>query len=154
MPRPSRRGNGRQIDLTLFGAVSDMELLAIVDDLADENGWTRILEVRLQIGENVEAEKRSGVPSRLSWMRRYGWLEADPPMSVKSVKAGERRFRLTQIGHTLLDNPSLSKAMEGQLARLNPAQRLVMTRELAEAAHSGAEEIRTALRRQWNRSMR
>jgi hypothetical protein len=147
---PKRNGDGprERVDLTLFG-VSDNELLGIIDDLADENGWTHTFDVRIQIGERPEEKgenrTRSGVAPRLSWLKRYGWLEQ---------KSDDRScWRLTAIGHALLDNPKLSASIENALAKLNPAQRLRLTRELGEAGAHAPDEIRTALRRQWQRSL-
>lgn len=142
----SGRRNGR-IDLSLFG-MSDPELLARVDDLADENGWTHTLDVRLAIGEHPEeadASHRSGVGPRLSWMKRYGWLEQH---------ADQRSmWRLTAMGHAILDNPDLSKSIEAALSKLNPAQRLRLTREMAQSGATGPDEIRSALRREWQRTL-
>lgn len=140
------RGNGdsaRGLDLTIWG-ISDAELLAIVDDLADENGWTSNLDVRVQLGEKVEEVKHSGVGSRLAWMRRYGWLERHPETG---------QHRLTAIGHALLERPELARSVESALAKLNPAQRLRLTREMAESGQHGPLELRQALRRQWVRSL-
>lgn len=134
----------RGLDLTIWG-ISDTELLAIVDDLADENGWSTTLDVRIQLGENVETVKHSGVPQRMSWMVRYGWLERNP--DHKST------WRLTAMGHAILDNPQLGRAVENALDKLNPAQRLRLTREIAEAGHNSSDELRVALRRQWQRSL-
>lgn len=148
---PGRNGSGpeRRIDLTLWG-ISDAELLGVIDDLGDENGWTTTLDVRLQLGEKAPEEAttgtRSGVGPRLSWLLRYGWLE-HPGTGDRSM------WRLTAIGHALLDNPSLSKTVEAQLAKLNPAQRLRLTREIAEGGHESPAELRNALRRQWQRSL-
>jgi hypothetical protein len=142
-------GKNGHIDLTIWG-ISDFELLGVVDDLADEEGWTYTTEVRLQLGESLDKGYRSGVGSRLGWMRRYGWLESKGTGSRSDPKA----FRLTTVGHTLLDNPNLSGAFERTFKGLNPAQRLILTRELAEGAAGGVEEIHSALRRQWTRSMR
>jgi hypothetical protein len=144
------RGRGNdgppRIDLTLWG-ISDSELLGIVDDLADEDGWTHTLDVRLQLGENLEADQttRSGVGPRLSWLKRYHWLEQHPD--------DRTCWRLTAVGHALLENPKLSKTVESALDRLNPAQRLRLTRELGEAGAGSTEEIKTAIRRQWQRSL-
>jgi hypothetical protein len=148
----ARRRNGDDDeappDLTLFG-VGDSELLGIIDDLADENGWTHTLDVRLQLGEKVDEERkgprRSGVGPRLSWLRRYGWLEQAPD--------DRSSWRLTAMGHALLADPTLSRSVETALAKLNPAQRLRLTKELAEFGHDTSMEIRTALRRQWVRSL-
>lgn len=138
------------IDLTLWG-ISDAELLAIIDDVADENGWALTSDIRLQLGENLDRVpgQRSGAGPRLSWMRRYGWLESEG----KGTKKEPKRWRLTAVGNALLDNPKLTAQFERTFVSLNPAQRLALTRELGEGAGSGAEEIRNALRRQWQRSL-
>lgn len=145
MATPNGRADEhRGLDLTIWGN-SDPELLGIVDDLADEDGWTTTLDVRMQLGENVEVVKHSGVPQRLSWMVRYHWLERHAE--------GKSRWRLTAMGHAILDNPDLSKSVENALDRLNPAQRLRVAREIAESGMNGAPEVKTALRREWQRSM-
>jgi|SRR6516165_10093306 hypothetical protein len=140
-----------RIDATLFG-VSDSELLAIVDDLADENGWTNTYDIRVQLGEDLESPRRTGVGVRLAWLRRYGWLEKgerDRDPNNQWVQT----WRLTAMGHALVENPKLTAAFERTLEGLNPAQRLALTRELGEMGQAGAAEIRTALRRQWQRSL-
>jgi hypothetical protein len=133
----------RGLDLTIWG-ISDPEILGIVDDLADAEGWTLTVDVRLQLGENVEdSGHRSGVGPRLSWLRRYGWLEQHVD--------DRSRWRLTPSGEALLDHPDVPAAVERALAKMNPAQRLRLTREIAE--DGGRSEYRTALRRQWQRSL-
>ena len=146
MPNGSRRRNGQppaRLDASIWG-MSDPELLAVCDDLADENGWVTTLDVRMQLGEPVEEVKHSGIPQRLSWMRRYGWMERSPETG---------HWRITAMGHQILDNPELSRTVESALAKLNPAQRVRLTRELAEVGHEAPLEIRAALRRQWQRSL-
>jgi hypothetical protein len=128
--------------------MSDTELLARVDDLADENGWTHTIDLRLAIGENPEdadVAHRSGVGPRLSWMKRYGWLEQHVD--------DRTRWRLTAIGHAIIHDPDLSKAVQNALGKLNPAQRLQLTREIASSGATGADEIKTALRREWQRNL-
>jgi hypothetical protein len=116
-------------------------LLAIIDDVQGDDGWTYTHDVRLQLGESLEV-KRSGVGSRLAWMRRYGWLEQHPEH--------RNAHRLTGMGEALLLNPKLTKAVESALDNMNPAQRVALTKELAE----NGMDIRDALRRQWRRSLR
>jgi hypothetical protein len=129
-------------DASLWG-ISDAELLGIVDDLADENGWTQTVEVRLQLGENLDRVRHSGVGSRMAWMRRYGWLE----------RAEDGAHRLTAMGHAILENPDLSRAVQSALERLNPAQRVRLTREIAQGATGAPGELQTALRREWRRNL-
>jgi len=146
-PRARDNGKGDQsrgLDLSIWG-ISDTELLAVVDDLADENGWVATRDVRLQLGENPEeVGHRSGFGSRLAWQKRYGWLERSPE---------DGRWRLTAMGHAILDNPNLSRAVENALDKLNPAQRVRLAREIGESGASAPSEVRHALRRQWQRSM-
>lgn len=154
---PSRNG---RVDMSLFG-ISDADILGIVDDLADENGWTTTMAVRMQLGEDPWAaatgEHRSGVGVRLAWLKRYGWLESGQRERIESDDERGWRWsqtwRLTAMGQALLDNPSLSRSVERALDGLNPAQRLRMVRELGEAGFSSAPEVQAALRRQWKRSM-
>ena len=118
--------NNGGLDASIWG-ISDTELLAIVDDLADENGWTTTLAVRLQLGEDPEAVgHRTGIGGRLAWMVRYGWLE-------RHADRKRSDWRLTAMGHAMLDNPDLSRAVESALAKLNPAQRIRLAREIGEA---------------------
>jgi hypothetical protein len=152
--------NGR-VNMTLFG-ISDADLLGMIDDLADENGWTTTMAIRVQVGEDpwipAVGEHRSGVGIRLGWLRRYGWLEKGDRERIDSDDERGWRWsqswRLTAMGQALLDNPELSRTVEKALDGLNPAQRLRLTRELGEAGFGAAPEIQAALRRQWRRSMK
>jgi hypothetical protein len=128
-------------DMSLYG-ISDTELLAIVDDLSDENGWTMTIDVRLQLGENPEDKIKSGVGPRLAWMRRYGWLES-----------GSKTWRLTAMGHAVLDHPELSQAFQSAMEKLTPAQRLQLTRRLSEDGAQRPTEVYQALRREWQRNI-
>ena len=130
--------------MTLDG-ISDSELLAIVEDLANEDGWTHTLDVRMQLGENVEGPGRSGVGPRLSWLKRYGWL--------KQHQDDRRLWQLSAAGHALLDNPRIGTAVERAMSGFGPAQWLALTRELGQAGFAQPLEVRTALRRQWHRSL-
>jgi hypothetical protein len=149
-----RRNNGR-VDATLFG-ISDPEILGIVDDLADENGWATTYGVRVQLDEDVNSAERTGIGIRLGWLRRYGWLEKGERERVETNDERGWRWsqswRLTSMGHALLDNPDLSRTFETAFERLNPAQRLRLCRELGEFGSRAAPEIGNALRRQWRRS--
>lgn len=160
----SNRSNGRVVrNMRVDGDYSDAELLAVVEDLADENGWASTFSIRHQLGEDPWLPRRgegktSGVGIRLAWLRRYGWVERGPNVKVVSDEADygwrwSTSWRLTAMGNALLDHPDLSRSVERALETLNPAQRLKLTRELAEAGHGAPMEIQQALKRQWRRSM-
>lgn len=156
----SSRRNGR-VDMTLMG-ISDADLLGMLDDVGDENGWATTYALRVQLGEDPwvpsKGEHRSGVGVRLAWLKRYGWLESGPRERIDSDDERGWRWsqtwRLTAMGNSLLDNPSLSRSVENAMEGLNPAQRLRLVRELGEVGYGMAPEINAALRRQWKRSMR
>lgn len=141
--------------MTLYG-VGDVEVLGIVDDLADENGWVTTYAMRARLGEDVDSPERSGVGSRLGWLRHWGWLEKGERERVETNDERGWRWsqswRLTAMGDALLDNPKLPAQVERSLSAANPAQRLALTRELAESGLGAPAEIRVALRRQWTRS--
>lgn len=146
--RENGAGGPRRRDMSLLG-ISDTELLAVIDDLGDEDGWVAILDVRVQLGENPEDSSgrdsvRSGVGPRMSWQRRYGWLEKHPDTGL---------WRLTAMGTAILKGGSLSSQFEKLLSNLNPAQRVQLTREVSQAGDGAPEAIRAALRREWQRNM-
>ena len=77
--------------MTLYG-MGDAELLAVVDDVADENGWATTFSIRFQLGEDPWLPRKgeggtSGVGMRLAWLRRYGWVERGPSVKVESDEA-------------------------------------------------------------------
>jgi len=149
------RGDPAKFDFSLFG-VSDTEVLGMVDDLADENGWVTTYGVRQQLGEKPP-DRLYNIGQRLGWMRRFGWLEKGERTKVESwVGPGwewTSTWRLTAMGHAILDNPNLSRTVENALEKMNPAQRVRLAREIGESGNAGPNEIRAALRRQWQRSM-
>jgi hypothetical protein len=57
------------------------------------------------------------------------------------------------MGHSILDNPNLTKAAQRALDGLNLAQRVRIAREIAESGAHADQSARTALRRQWSRSI-
>lgn len=139
----ARNGGGRRgIDASIWG-ISDSELLAIVDDLADEDGWTSSIDVRSRLGEDLEAVKHSGIPQRLAWSTRYGWLERHPDRAL---------WRLTPEGNAILGG-DLSRTFERSFERLTPAQRVTLTRELSAGGRAASSSFRDALRREWQRNL-
>src|SRR5437764_6958475 len=114
MAKPEPERHRSALDVSIWG-ISDTELLAVIDDLADENGWTSNYDIRLQLGEEIEETgHRSSVPGRIARMRRYGWLEQNAD--------NRAQHRLNAMGHAILDNPELSKSFTTALGKLNPAQ--------------------------------
>ena len=105
MTASNGRGPDRR-DLSNWGA-SDSEVLGIVNDVCNEgDGWASTYDVRVRFGEHPEETgHRTGVPSRLAWLRRYGWLE----------RGDEGGWRLTEIGLAILERPDLPKTVADRL---------------------------------------
>jgi hypothetical protein len=135
--------------MTLMG-ISDTELLAIVDDLADGGGWATTLDVRLQLGENPEDPARSGVGPRLSWLRRYGWVDQHPDDA--GAKSGGKRWRVNRVGQSLLDG-RIDGRISDALKQMRPGARVEFIRMLGEGAATSGDSYRAAYRRQWSRSL-
>jgi len=144
MTASNGRGPDRR-DLSNWG-VSDAEVLGIVSDVCEEgDGWASTYDVRLKFGEHPEESgHRTGVPSRLAWLRRYGWLERNHD---------DGRWRLTEFGQAVIRRPTLPKPVADRLDGLNLAQQLALTRRLTESGAAAIPEARTAIRRQWQRSL-
>ena len=71
---------------------SDAELLHIVNDLADADGWVEASAVAARIGIQHENPTRC-VISRFSWLCRFGVMHRDPD---------ELRYRLTPEGQAVI----------------------------------------------------
>src|SRR5215469_5947083 len=106
----SGRNGHRSFDLYAF---SDEELLALVKDNLDEEGWVTSLELADAIGvPDDEPNRLSGIGVRLGWMQKFGAIRKDdrPPL-VPS------RYTLTGRGIVILE-ATFSKGLETQLANL------------------------------------
>jgi hypothetical protein len=71
----------------------DEELLALVNDLAGQDGWVSTHEFAAAVGLPANS-----VGSRFSWMRKYGVLE-------RNLRLGDpyfRCWRLTEMGESVM----------------------------------------------------
>lgn len=147
----SKNGHGhlRNIDL------SDRELLHIMLDVADENGYAVSTHIAEQLGIRG-AEKKSGkrsargiVSARLAWMNRYGFVRRIPPEALRLPRTEESRWEVTEIGRELAAG-RLTKALENSLTSIRPGQALLLMRQLGIASYvNAAPEMATAVRREW-----
>jgi hypothetical protein len=78
-------------------------------------------------------------------MIRYGWLEHH--------STDRKLWRLTAMGHAILDGGDLTKTMQTMLDKLSPAQRVRLTREIGQSGSRSPDEIKAALRREWQRTL-
>lgn len=128
---------------------SDRELLHILLDKADDEGWTTTFDLMdaLRLGHpdadasDKEREKRAKhcIGTRFSWMVRYKWVERDEETRTK--------WRPSEAGHDLM-NGRLTKAVERALAGMKPADRILAMRMLTMDYNRAAPDS-IMLRREW-----
>jgi hypothetical protein len=127
---------------------SDRELLHILNDLADNEGWATTEEIAdaLHISPPGRVTKdyrekygKHCVATRYSWMVRYGWVERDPSRT---------KWRLTEIGEELMAG-NLNKRIEDAISQLSSGDRILVMRRMTEAFRIDREEAATMLRREW-----
>jgi hypothetical protein len=133
---------------------SDRELLLIVYDVRDPEGWSSARDVaRINLDH---PEPHRPVASRLSWMRRYGAVEREfmrdehgNPMRTPNGKLRfTQRWRLTDRGMALAQG-KLSDTDRQALDRFTDDQLLVVTRWLTERQRESDLVAGALVRREW-----
>ena len=114
--------------LTLLD-VSDRELLLLVRDHADRDGYVYAdqIAVILDIGGDNPART---VSSRFAWLKRLGALEREQdPAEKRGVVTGQKGWRLTELGEAIARG-RLNKTTETLLGKLDPGAMILLTRWL------------------------
>lgn len=119
----------------------DAELLAIVNDMADGDGWSTSEAIAAQIGIDAK-HARQCVGSRLSWLRRWGYVERHPEIPA---------WQVSPLGNALLGG-KLTKTARGIIERMNDADRVLFTRLLASTSRAAGASSK-AYEREWKREM-
>ena len=136
----ARNGHGELNALTLLD-FSDYELLAIIDDHLNDDGWASVWDIAETLGIKREHAQRC-VSSRFSWMKRWGWIQKHPD---------ERGlYALTAVGEALAKG-RLTKAAERALSDLSPGDRVRVTRKLAVDTAQVGFQARKMMQREWRR---
>jgi len=129
--------NGRRrFDLYAF---SDEELLALVRDNLDEEGWVTSSDLADAIGVPDDEEQRlAGIGIRLGWMVRYGVIRKnDKPPLLPS------RYTITGRGIVILD-AAFSKDLETQLRGLKGEALWRLAREVT-GRYGRADDVSASL---------
>ena len=139
--------NGR-VHLDLY-AFSDEELLALVKDNLDGDGWVSSRELADAIGLDPEsAERNYVVGQRLSWMVRYGVVakNSEPPVHPA-------RWTLTGRGIVILE-ATFTKGFEEELKKLKGDHVWRLARAVSERYSSADEASANMVRRSFQRAQR
>lgn len=127
---------------------TDRELLHLVEDLADSDGYTDaavIAEtIKIPNPPNNPHYARHCVGTRFSWMGRFGWLERHPEERSK--------WRVTQVGRQLMTG-NLTKTAERAFNSMKAGDRVLLTRMLARASITDIPEARKMVTREWQHGM-
>jgi hypothetical protein len=138
--------------------LSDREVLLVVADVADDDGWAYAYDVAERLGVADAYRRRAGA-QRLSWLKRYGAVEreheADEHGNLMYV-AGDphrprygQRWRLTATGEALASG-RLRAAQQRAVDDADEAQLLLVARIVAERARASSSSAAAKLiEREW-----
>jgi hypothetical protein len=138
---------------------SDRELLLVINDTADEDGWVDALELATRLGLEGDYPRRA-VASRLSWLHRYGAVQREHERDESGVVRYHRdgrvrytqRWGLTEAGLALAIG-QLRKGDESALERLKDEQMILVTRWVQERSHrNGGATMAKLVEREWKRA--
>ena len=132
---------------------SDRELLLILDDVADSDGWASSRDMTEPVGLPEDGYRH--VSSRLAWLRRYGAIEREllwdengnPIMGPLGQKQGQR-WRPTEAGR-LMAYGKLSKAQYRALEAIGEGQMILAMRQMSLHYQQSSEIGATLARREW-----
>lgn len=118
---------------------SDVELLALVNDNADQDGWVKTEEMVLAIGLDVKNATQC-VGSRFAWLKRYGAVEKHPTDTLT--------WRLTGIGRAMV-KANLSASEQRMLENLADDKLLSLARGVTNRYRSTTATGAQLMRREW-----
>lgn len=121
---------------------TDRELLHIVDDCTNEEGYAHTLEIAEKIFGDPEPSKqdRHYVGSRMAWMVRYAFCARHPDEPGL--------YRLTTEGRNLMGG-KLTKGVQTQLDKMGDADRVLVLREAAKTAFAATGPSQDFFRREY-----
>lgn len=131
-----------QLEALRLADMPDRELLHIVNDLADNDGWAAHEDMTKRLGIS---HKHPGncVGMRMGWMKKFGFV-------VSEWFDGERHYRLTQKGRDLM-NGKLTTAVQKALDKMGEGDMMVLMRTATGRYRQMSPEAATMARREWQR---
>ena len=118
---------------------SDVELLHLVLDYQDKDGYVTTGEMVLAIGIDSE-HARNCVSSRFSWLKRYGAMEKHPEETNK--------WRLSAAGRALI-GAKLSASEQRLLESMKDEKLLGMARVVTSRYRAAGSVSAQMVRREW-----
>ena len=119
--------------------LSDRELLHVVMDEQDAEGWTASTAIADRLGITHRYPNQC-VGTRMSWMKRYGVVEKHPTRHA---------WKVSRSGQTLM-NGDLTASQKQTLDAMDSARVLMLTRWLTGRYRRSGESAGHLYRREWN----
>ena len=150
-------GNGSLKSLKLM-EFSDRELLLILNDVADHEGYASAVEVAAKLHLD-HPRPHQCVSVRFSWLARYGALEREHMRDEhgnlmwtgRGLPRHTQRWRMTAMGRAMAVG-ALTKTQEAQLGRIGDDRMLMLTRYLSQRARSADPVAAKLVEREWRYS--
>ena len=128
---------------------SDREFLLVLNDVADDQGWSLAADMAAQL----DVSNVRNVSSRLSWLVRFGAVEReqarDHTGSIRTTRDGKtvytQRWRMTEPGRALAFG-KIKATQQRTLDNFDDTQLLLVTRWLSERTRADGVSARLATR--------
>jgi hypothetical protein len=119
---------------------SDVELLALVNDYADSDGYVTSEEMVLVIGLEAHENPKQCVSARFSWLARYGAMEKNPDETGS--------WRLSEVGKAMVKG-TLNAREQRLLETLGDEKLLSLARGVTSRYRSTGATGAQLMRREW-----
>lgn len=121
---------------------SDRELLFIIEDLADDEGWAETTDIAVRLGiDNKRANQCVG--ARFAYMARAKWVERHETQT---------KWRLMDIGYLLMEG-KISNRFRGTLDKLSEGDLVLVQRFLGEQYQAMDPRLGLMIRRESQRGI-
>lgn len=151
-------GNGSLKSLKLM-EFSDRELLLILDDVSDGEGYATAKDVAEKLRLDHPHPDRC-VSMRFVWLTKYGALEKEQERDDEGnllwtgngLPKHTQRWRMTAMGRAMATG-QLTQRQQEQLGRITDDRMLMLTRYVTQRARSADSTAAKLVQREWRHSM-
>lgn len=145
----SGNGNGKLKSLTVLD-MSDRELLLIIMDEADADGWAQSQALAERLGLDVKYPTQS-VGVRCAYLTKIGAVEREEKKGEGATTKGGSHWAVTPLGQ-MLAKGEIKKTAQRQLDTLGPEAMIMLTRFVAERQRQSPQTAGKLIEREWKYS--
>ena len=129
------------LDALRLADFNDIDLLHVLDEVGDDEGWATAEEVARQIGVSHRNPSQC-VGSRFAWLYRYGVME-------RRQSKHHTQWRLNVYGYALIFPDAFSKTLANALEKLEAGQIIALTDHIAKGLPQAPRQATHLARRAW-----